>query len=422
MPNLRYHISRLLPITSSANPIAVSTNPIASSTIPITSSAIRITSFAIPIALSAALLAGLAACRQSYNPPAIQAPNSYLVVDGFINTGNSATTTFNLNRTRNLNDSTTIGIPEQHAQFTITGKHGDVYPLTETANPGIYNSAPLNLDITQQYSIAITTADGRKYASDAVPCKQSPPIDSVFWSQPGDLTLYAATHDPTGNSRYYRYDYTETWQHNALLIAAWTLVNNQIAVADSTDENWYCWSTAHSTNVLITTSVALGQDVISAFPLNTLPLGDPRVAVKYSVLVRQYVLTEDAYNYWNLIEKTSQNNGTLFDLQPTQLISNIHCSTDPSEPVIGYLTASSVQQQRIFIADTSLTAWVNPVSPPGCRTDVVPYSFDIFPTYPVTDTSVAPYYFSGSNMIIAPRSCLDCRYQGGTRIKPSFWQ
>lgn len=367
------------------------------------------------------LIIGMAACRQSYDPPAITASNSYLVIDGFINTGQLSVTTFNLNRTRNLNDSTTIGIPELHAKFSIVGKHGDVYPLTDAANTGIYSSNQLNLDTTQQYSITITTADGRKYSSDAVPCKHSPPIDSISWRQPGDLTIYATTHDPTGNARYYRYDYTETWQHNAELIAAWTLVNNQIAVADSTDENWYCWSSAQSTNVLITTSVALGQDLISAFPLITIPLGDPRVAVEYSILVRQYVLTEDAYNYWNLIEKTSQNVGTLFDLQPTQLISNIHCITNPSEPVIGYLTACSVAQRRLFIPDSVLTGWINPISPPGCHLSTAPYSFDIFPTYPVSDTSVAPYYFSGSDMILAPRSCLDCRYQGGTRIKPSFW-
>src|SRR5215472_17264166 len=76
---------------------------------------------------SAVLIAGLAACRQSYNPPVIQAPNSYLVVDGFINTGRFTATTFNLNRTHNLNDSTTIGIPELRARFSIVGNHGDRY-------------------------------------------------------------------------------------------------------------------------------------------------------------------------------------------------------------------------------------------------------------------------------------------------------
>ena len=360
-------------------------------------------------------------CRQAYNPPAIQAPNNYLVVDGFINTGRFSVSSFNLNRTRNLNDSTTIGIPELRAQFAIVGKHGDVYPLIDSASNGIYYSGTLSLDTTQQYSITITTSDGRKYTSDAVPCKQSPPIDSLSWSQPSDLTIYAATHDPTGNTRYYRYDYTETWQHNAYLPGSWILINDKITPNDPNTQTNYCYSSANSTNVLVTTSVALAQDLITAFPVNIIPLGDPRIAIGYSILVRQYALTEDAYNYWSLIEKTSQNVGTLFDLQPTQLIGNIHCVTNPSEPVIGYLSASSVRQQRLFIADTSLHDWVNPISPPGCLTQAVPYSFDIFPTFPVSDTSKGPYYFSGSNMIIAPKSCLDCRYQGGTTTKPAFW-
>jgi len=206
------------------------------------------------------------------------------------------------------------------------------------------------------------------------------------------------------------------------LTSAWTIINNQITPVDSTDETWYCWSTARSTNVLITTSVALAQDLITAFPLTVIPLGDPRLAIGYSILVRQYGLTEDAYNYWNLIEKTSGNVGTLFDLQPTQLIGNIHCLTNPSEPVIGYLSASSVTQQRLFIADSVLNGWVNPISPPGCTTSAFPYNFSIFPAYPVTDTSVGPYYFvTNGPMILTPKSCLDCRYQGGATTKPSFW-
>jgi hypothetical protein len=401
----RYKSSRFLPAVSLSSPTLL----------PITRSAALVT-------WSFALMFGLAACRQSYNPPAIEASNSYLVVDGFINTGRLSTTTFHLNRTRNLNDSTTIGIPELRAQFAIIGNRGEHHLLVDSANTGVYSAGALTLDTTQRYSIAITTSDGRKYTSDSVPCKQSPPIDSLSWSQPSDLTIFASTHDPTNNTRYYRYDYIETWQHNANLISAWVLNNHQISPVDSTNENWYCWSTATSANVLITTSVALARDLVTAFPVNTIPLGDPRLVIGYSILVRQYSLTEDAYNYWNLIEKTSQKVGTLFDLQPTQLIGNIHCVTNPSEPVIGYLSASSVTQQRLFIPDSVLTGWVNPVSSNQCVTTGVPYDFDLFPAYPVTDTSVGPYYFvTGGPMIVAPKSCLDCQYQGGTRTKPSFW-
>src|SRR5579859_1528874 len=126
------------------------------------------------------LLIGITRCKQTYMPPAIKATNKYLVVDGFINTGANAITSFNIDRTRGLGDSTPTGIPELNAKISIVGSNGATYPLTDTAGNGTYTSAPLTLDITRHYSLTITTADGRKYASDAVSCKQSPPIDSVY--------------------------------------------------------------------------------------------------------------------------------------------------------------------------------------------------------------------------------------------------
>src|ERR1700722_1616359 len=95
------------------------------------------------------LTPGLAACRQAYSPPAITAANNYFVVDGFINIGANTVTTFNLNRSRNLGDSTVTGIPELSAVASIVSSSGASYPLTDTANTRIYSSAPLNLDITQ---------------------------------------------------------------------------------------------------------------------------------------------------------------------------------------------------------------------------------------------------------------------------------
>ena len=371
---------------------------------------------------AALLITWLAACRQSYDPPAIRTANNYLVVDGFINTGSGAITTINLNRSVNLNDTVTAGTPELHARITILGSKSGSYTLIDTNNTGIYTSAPLNLDLTQQYSIDITTADGQKYASDPVPCKQSPPIDSIWWQQPGDLNIYVNTHDPADNTRYYRYDYSETWQHNAQLMTVWTVVNGMIEATDSTNQKAECWTTVASTNVFVATSAALGQDVINAYKLFTIPNGDPRLNIRYSILVRQYALTEDAYNYWLLIQKTSQNVGTLFDLQPTQLIGNIHCITTPSQPVIGYLSASNMQQQRIFILHTYMHDWPQNQPVYGCDTVSIPQN-PVNPfIYNYPDTFYVPYYFiTNGPLVLASRFCLDCTLFGGTNKKPSFW-
>jgi hypothetical protein len=292
----------------------------------------------------------------------------------------------------------------------------------DSGNTGIYSSTPLTLDINQQYSISITTTNAQKYTSDPVPCKQTPAIDSIFWRQPGDLSINVTTHDPTGNTRYYRYDYSETWQHDAQLQTIWILVGDNIEFGDSTHQKYECWTTAGSAGVLLASSAALTRDLISGYTLNTIPNGDARLNIGYSILVHQYALTEDAYNYWQLIQKTTDNIGTLFDVQPTQLNGNIHCTTNPNQPVIGYVSACSVQQQRIFILASTLQNWPHNEGGHTCDIDSIPQNQPNPLIWNYPDTNWAPYYFiTNGPLVIASRVCLDCTTTGGTNSKPSFW-
>lgn len=367
------------------------------------------------------LTAGLTNCRQAYAPPAITQPNRYLVVDGFIDTDPNSVTAFNLDRTRNLGDSTVKGIPELDASIEIIGSNGNVYPMTDTAGTGVYTSAPLTLDVTKEYHVAITTSDGQQFSSDPVPCKFSPPIDSIFWRQPFDLNIYVSTHDPTGNTRYYRYTYNETWEHDSQLQSVYVVVGGRLVAADSTNQTSRCWTTDTSSEILLATSAAETADVIDGFALLTVPNSDPRVDKAYSILVRQYGLTEDAYNYWLLIQKTTQNVGTLFDLQPTQLTGNIHCTSDPTVPVIGFISATNVQQQRTFIYESSFQDWTHNQPGFNCDTMTIATSFADPFVYTYPDPNWAPYYFISNNVLVLTSSvCLNCTLLGGTNIRPSF--
>jgi hypothetical protein len=370
--------------------------------------------------ISPLLAIGISTCRQPYDPPAITNPNRFLVVDGFINLGPNSITTFNLNRTRNPGDSMVAGIPELNAQISVIGSGGNSYPLVDRIRNGIYTSVPLALDVTQQYHIAIATADGLQFSSDPVPCELTPPIDSVFWRQPFNLTINIGTHDPADNTHYYRFDYNETWEHDSQLEAIYGVANGMMYAVDSVTQKHRCWTTDTSANILLTSSAGLDRDVIDSFTLVTIPNGDPRITKVYSIIVRQYALTEDAYNYWQLIQKATQNVGTLFDLQPTQLIGNIHCTTNPTEPVIGYISACTAQQQRIGIVESSLHDWTHNQPGFGCDTVSISFSFANPFAYNYPDTTYAPYYFDGSALVLASRICLDCTLLGGTNIRPLF--
>lgn len=374
----------------------------------------------LPPILAIILATGLTTCRQVYAPPAITTPNRYLVVDGFINVAPGAVTTFNLNRTRNLGDTTVQGLPELDAQMAIVGSNGATYPLTETIGTGIYSSDPLFLDQTQQYSVTIATQNGQTYTSTPVPCKVTPPIDSIFWRQPHDLTIYIGTHDPANNTRYYRYEYNETWEHDAQLGTVWGVANGRMYAQDSTNQTQRCWTTDTSTTINLASSATQSQDVIDSFPLTTLPFGDPRVTKIYSILVRQYAMTPDAYNYWLVIQKTTQDVGTLFDVQPTQLTGNLTCVSNPSLPVIGFITATTVQQQRIYIAESALN-WEHNQPGFGCDTASTPQNSPDPLVYNYPNPNYAPWYFvTNGPLVLASSICLNCLLTGGTNFRPPF--
>ena len=143
----------------------------------------------------------------------------------------------------------------------------------------------------------------------------------------------------------------------------------------------------------------------------------------YSILVRQYPLSADAYKYWLTIQKNSQSLGGLFDVQPSQVVGNIHGISNTKDPVLGYVSASSVQEQRLFISHSLLPGWKsNPTN--SCSTRSVPTDPLNLLIYTYPDPNYGPYHFEGDLivfLVVAPRECLDCRYQGGTNIKPSFW-
>ncbi|HEY4061689.1 MAG TPA: DUF4249 domain-containing protein [Puia sp.] len=376
-------------------------------------------------ALMSLLLYPSMGCKQAFTPPALRTNPDLLVIDGVVNAGTGATTTFTLSRTQKIGDSLGAHTPEPGAQVTIKGSNGDSYTLQDQGN-GNYQSTPLSLNLAEKYQVLITTRNGSKYQSDAVPVTTAPPIDSLGFKQDdssGNVTISINTHDPAANSHYYRWFFTETWEYHAPLMSELALdsTGHIFYAIDSLSQAflvYYCWRSDNSTDILLGNSTALGQDRISQAPLTVIPRASQKIQIRYSMLASQYVLTQPAYQYWLILQKNTQSLGTLFDPQPSQLIGNYHCLTNANEPVIGYLSVGTIRQLRTFISNSQVSNWdPGPYDCPTRTTDKGP-TYDIY-TY--ADTAWGPYYFSGNTLYLSRRTCVDCRAQGGTLQKPSFW-
>jgi len=375
-----------------------------------------------------------AGCIQKFQPMLSSAPTGYLVVEGIINgSGGSASVT--LSRTTTLSDTSIVF--EEGAMVQVEGNDNSVHIFTSQGN-GIYCIADLSLSSAGQYRLRIKTADGDEYLSDFSPMITTPAIDSVSWQlTAGGLQVYANTHDPQHSVKYYKWDFLETWEYHSpyvkqLLYDTTYLPGSGAPILNvgqiPTDTTVYtCWQSAPSTNILLASTTALSSDVVYDFPLTLIPQSSVKLTTDYSILVRQYGLTEDAFNFLQIMKSNTQETGSIFSPQPSQLQGNVHSLTHPAETVVGYVGFCSVQSQRVFIHNSQLPLlWSSYVSP--CTEDSI-YVLDpnnrYYPQNQISGAiseGLVPTTLINLNLFLAaPASCVDCTLTG-TNQKPSFWQ
>ena len=162
-----------------------------------------------------------------------------------------------------------------------------------------------------------------------------------------------------------------------------------------------------------------------------------KLRYRYSILVKQYALTQEEYTYLEALRKNTENIGTLFDPLPTQLTGNVHNVADAGEVVIGFVGAQSVVEQRIFIDRSQLPgswrmltgyegcdSWVLPtplVAPQSHSKQEIMNLFKFGEIAPILEYLSPPAGYYAPSYIVSYVNCIDCRKRG-TNVRPSFWQ
>ena len=152
------------------------------------------------------LAAFVSSCKEEYDFPLKNSDKSVLVMEGVLNV--SGPTRITLSQSAKVDEQVQFK-PILQAQLFVEGKDSSNSSLTE-AGAGIYSHPNLGLSVGSEYRLRIK-ANGREYLSEWVIAKQTPPIDSISWKRtPEGIIFYVSTHDPTNNSRYYKWEYDET--------------------------------------------------------------------------------------------------------------------------------------------------------------------------------------------------------------------
>ncbi len=159
------------------------------------------------------------------------------------------------------------------------------------------------------------------------------------------------------------------------------------------------------------------------YPLQTISYyTSNRLVNRYSILVKQIVLSKEWYEWEQELKKNTEQLGSIFDAQPSVTGGNITCISDPTERVIGFIGCTSQTESRIFIDRTQL---------PNVR---VFTGYESCTIDSIFLKDVDQDFSSGAELILFPfgspaidgytgstGGCVVCVLHGGSNIKPDYW-
>lgn len=302
---------------------------------------------------------------------------------------------------------------------SISDDIGNVYNLAEREAGTYITDSTMFRGVTGRFYTLhiITTGSNGNHIYESYPVEMTPvpPIDSLYYEKIviekaydgfggiDECQIYLDTHDPENNCRYFRWDFTETWVLRLLFPV----------------ENITCWITEKSGTIHIKNTAAFNQSRIVRYPINYISNVTDRLKTNYSILVNQYSLSEDEFNYWEKLQKIIDQSGGLYDIIPSSVAGNMMCIQHPGEKVLGYFSVSAVSSRRIFIkdyfagiidryADCVLKKTYDPGDPPGLGTSIW-----------ILDDE--PHATPPFKILTDKHGCADCTVRG-SNIRPSFWK
>ena len=380
-------------------------------------------------------------CIEEFIPETISFEN-LLVVEALI-TNEYKFHEVTLSRTFEFDESQKF---ETEAHVTIVDNLDHIISFQET-QPGRYISTiAFHVELGKTYKLLITTKDNISYASkeETLPKSVSQLDDIVFSKTTNDsgedgVDILISSFDSEGNSKYYRYEYEETYKIVAPLWApddAIVISNTRpfsVSYQPRTQEERVCYNTVVNKTILQTETNHLTEDRVTKFPLKFVSKESPTFRSRYSIYVKQYVQSFEAYSYYKTLNELTSSESLFSENQPGFFNGNMVGVTNPDEKVLGFFEIASFSSRRVFVSFEDL--YPNEGRAPYfTKCDIlapllnVEGSEGFSPlidaieknTLKFIEVNLQPNEERPGPFLMTQRACGDCTFYG-SNVKPDFW-
>lgn len=373
------------------------------------------------------IFALLIGCREPFEPEIVASDLNVLVVEGYLDS-EGLSSILDLSYTRSIQNDTGFKPAVLGASIYLEGSGGERYSLTELGG-GSYefkHDVPEN----DSYVLRIFLQDGTSYSTIPLTPLVTPEIIDVgFEKNEAGVEIYLTTKG-NADADNFLWTFDETWAFRPAINTQvkYNPESKDVVLRTPEERIDYCYKTARNSDLVVETSSRFEDQFVFRQTINQINQGDERLSVRYSILISQKALTQDASEFWEILKKNTDDLGSIFSPLPSIIRGNITQDQNSEVPVIGQIGLGKVQQRRLFIDIREVIPW---------RAEVPEYEGCVLSADTVLVRDYDSRFRSGVNIPALPiylgndfnpigyryssLKCVDCT-QRGTNVKPEFWE
>lgn len=316
-----------------------------------------------------------------------------------------------------------VWVENDKGEITRASNYRDGAHIIDTRNLDPRASYRLHVKPYSGMGYSASPGYNTEYVTDWLEVLVTPEIEEVSFrvdELEEKITFHVSTTNPAANP-YYKWNCNEVWEYTSQFYASHVFNPNRNTVEESPNENrHYCWDRDVVPNIMIASTDALSENRLVNHQIYQLPFASDKLDYLYSIEVIQSSISAEAYIYWEVMLRNTDQPGGLFSPQPSELRGNIHCVGDSTKVVLGYISASKVTSRRIFVS-------VNDFPMQNRRENCSAF----IEINLAEESKMRRYYFGGYDVVFldemtsitswSERRCVDCRVKGGTKDKPDYW-
>lgn len=364
-------------------------------------------------------------CKDPFDPEFAEIDISQLVVEGFIET-NGIESKIILSRTSPIGNAESEQLMESEARVSLEGESGTQWNFEET-DSGIYTYTGF-FDNQKKYRLKIVLRNNQQYIPEELTPIVSPEIEDLKFRKNEEGVEILLSTKGTSTSEYFLWEYAEHWIFRPRIqtIYIYNPETKDVDFRNPEQSTSLCWTDNLFPAIVLENAGRYSDNYIFQKPIVNIPNRSEKLMQRYSINVLQKAISKEAFDFWEIQRKNSDDIGGIFSPLPSLIGGNFKNESNGAENVIGFVSMGQSSEKRFYINVADVFPW--PVFIPEyefCQVETTPtfmvnYDFKFgsgvfIPAVPeIAGTTTIGYK-------AALAACSDCTLRG-YNVKPAFWE